>query len=95
MSISNFWISGQSFVNKNCHNSRTSHDIDIKLKPVTKIHKRNTKSSKKFNGDVMSRDCKVIVFFPNLWLICSHSEAGFRMYGLQILIKNKLLSCKN
>ena len=39
--IFNFWISGQSFINKNCHNSRTSHDIDMKFRPVTKLDKRN------------------------------------------------------
>ena len=26
-----FWISGQSLINKNCHNSRTSHDTDMKI----------------------------------------------------------------
>ena len=30
-SISDFWISGQSFVKENCHNSRISNDIDMKL----------------------------------------------------------------
>ena len=40
--ISNFRISGQSFKNENCRNSRTSHDIDMKLGPVTKLDKRNT-----------------------------------------------------
>ena len=29
--MSNFWTSGQSFINKNCHHSRASHDIDMKL----------------------------------------------------------------
>ena len=32
--MSDFWISGQSFMIENCHNSRTSHDIDMKLGPV-------------------------------------------------------------
>ena len=26
-----FWTSGQSFINKSCHHSRASHDIDMKL----------------------------------------------------------------
>ena len=39
--ISNFRMSGQSLINENCHNSRTSHDIDMKLGPVTKLNKRN------------------------------------------------------
>ena len=35
--ISDFWISGQSFMNKNCHNSRASNDIDMKLGPLIKL----------------------------------------------------------
>ena len=44
--ISDFQISGQSFVSKNCRNSRTSHDIDMKLGPVTKPDKRNSNVKK-------------------------------------------------
>ena len=40
-------ISGQSLIKENCHNSRTSDDIDIKLGPVTKLDKRNKTMSKK------------------------------------------------
>ena len=29
--ISNFWISGQSLIKRNCHNSCTTDDIDMKL----------------------------------------------------------------
>ena len=32
---------------ENCHNSRTSDDIDMKLAPVTKLDKRNKTTSKK------------------------------------------------
>ena len=56
-----FW---SSFINKNCHNSRTSHDTDIKLGPVTKLDQRNTVTSKNFADDVMSVDCDTNVFFP-------------------------------
>ena len=45
--ISDFWISGQSFIKKNCHKSRISHDIDIKIGPVTRLDKGNTTLSKK------------------------------------------------
>ena len=45
--ISDFQISGQSFTEENCHNSRTSNDIDVKLGPATKLEK-NTATSKKF-----------------------------------------------
>ena len=37
--------SGQSPINRNCHNSRTTGDIDLKLGPVTKLDKRNKKTS--------------------------------------------------
>lgn len=49
-------LSGQSFINKNCLNSRTSHDVDIKLGKVTKIEKGNTTRSKKFEDVVISRN---------------------------------------
>ena len=61
--ISDFWISGQPLIKENCHNSRTSNDIDMKLGPVTKIDKRNKTTSKKFDDDVMSKHCDVIVIF--------------------------------
>ena len=51
--VSDFRNFGQSFINKNCHNSRTNHDTDIKLGPVIKLDKRNTTASKKNDDDVM------------------------------------------
>ena len=33
--ISDFQISGQSLIKENCHNYRTSDNIDMKLGPVT------------------------------------------------------------
>ena len=45
-SISDFQISGQSFIKRNCHNSRTSDYIDMKLGPVTKLVKKNNATSK-------------------------------------------------
>ena len=44
---SNFRISGLSLIKRNCHNSRTSDDIDKRLGPVTKLNKRNKATSKK------------------------------------------------
>ena len=44
-----FWISGQPIINGNSHNSRTIHDINMSLGPVTKLDKGNTATSKK-NG---------------------------------------------
>ena len=43
--ISNFLISGQFLINKNLHNSRTTNDIDMKLRPESKLDKKNTKTS--------------------------------------------------
>ena len=58
-----FPISGQSLIKENCHNSRTSDDIDMKLRPVTKLDKRNKTTSKKFDDDVMSEIVTSLSFF--------------------------------
>ena len=42
--FSDFW---SSFINENCYNSRTSHDIEMKLGPVGKFGKRNSGTLKK------------------------------------------------
>ena len=52
-SISDFQISGQSFIEENYHNSRTSNDIDVKPGPVTKLEKKNTLISKKSDDGVI------------------------------------------
>ena len=52
-SISDFQISGQSFIEENYHNSRTSNDIDVKPGPVTKLEKINTVISKKSDDGVI------------------------------------------
>ena len=62
--ISDFRTSGQSLIKENYHNSRTSNDIDMKLGPVTELDKRNKKTSKKIDDDVMSANIDVIVIFP-------------------------------
>ena len=46
--ISDLRIFGQFFINKNCHDSRTSHNIDMKLRSATKLEKRKKVTSKKF-----------------------------------------------
>ena len=61
--ISDFQISGQSIIKENCHNSGTSDDIERKPGPVTKLEKRKKTTSKKFNDDVMSANCDVIVIY--------------------------------
>ena len=58
--ISDFRISGQSLVKRNCHNSRAS-DIDMKLGPVTKLDKRNKITSKKLT---MTSCRKIVTSLP-------------------------------
>ena len=77
--ISDFRISAQSLIKENCHNYRTSNDIDMKLRPVAKLDNRNKTTSKKVDVDVMTENCDVIVIF---W---SSPEAGFRIQILQKL----------
>ena len=55
--ISGFLVS----LKENCHNSRTSGDIDMKLEPVTKLDKGNKTASKKFGDETMSEKRDVIV----------------------------------
>ena len=62
--ISDFWISGHPFINKNCHNSKTSHNIDMKLALVTKIYKINTTTTKKIDDDAFSGNGDAIVYIP-------------------------------
>ena len=44
---------------ENCHNCRTSDDIDMKLGRVTKLDKRNKTTSK--NLTLTSKNCRKIV----------------------------------
>ena len=44
--IFDFWLSGESLLKENWHNSRTSDDVDMKLDPVTKLDKGNKKREK-------------------------------------------------
>ena len=48
-------------MNKNDHNSRISHDIDMKLAPVAKLDKRNTSTSKNFDDEGMSANCDKVM----------------------------------
>ena len=53
----------RTLIHVNCRNSRTSDDIDLRLGPVTKLEERNKTMSKKFENDVISANCDVIVIF--------------------------------
>ena len=68
-SISNFRISGQSLIKENCHNSRTSHDIDMKLGPVTKLERSNKTTSKKLtmtSWQQFETSLQIFLFMANL-----------------------------
>ena len=61
--ISDFQISGQSLIKEKCQNSWSRDDIDMKLRLVTKLDKRNKTTSKKFGDDAMSKNCDAIFIF--------------------------------
>ena len=77
-SISNFRISGQSFIKGNCHDSRISDDIDMKL--GSGQEKQN--NVKKNLAMVLCRKILTSLPFFNLQPIWSNPEAEFRTHSL-------------
>ena len=70
--ISRFWVQ------ENCHNSKTSNDIDMNLGPVTKIDKRNKIKSKNWQR----RHVRSLLYhchFSNLGSLWNNPEVSFRM----------------
>ena len=61
--ISDFQISGQSLIKENCHNSKTSDDIDMKVRPVTKFDKRNKTISKMWTLESYRKIMTSLIFF--------------------------------
>ena len=61
--ISDFRISGQSLIKENCHNSRTSDDINMKLGPVTKLVKKNNTTSKNLTMTSCQQIMTLLSFF--------------------------------
>ena len=57
----------------------------MKLVIATKLEKRKKTTSKKFDDDVMSENCDVIIIFPIYGSNWSNPEAGFRRHKLQSL----------
>ena len=95
--MSDFRISSQSLIKENCHNSKTSDDIDMKLGSVTKFNKRNKTTSNKFGEYVKSKNCEVIVIFPvygqfGIFWIPDSRRIVCKAY---IFINSNLLSYKN
>ena len=72
----------------NLHNFGTSNDIDMKLRPITKLDKRNKTTSKKFDDDLMSGNCDVIVIFPMYGYIGAiwKPDSGGAIYKTYIFI---------
>ena len=91
--ISDFRISGQSLIKENCHNSRTSDDIYMKLGPVTKLDKINKKLSKKFGNDVISENYDVTAIFSFYGKFGAIRKPNFRrvVYKTYIFINSNLL----
>ena len=90
-------ISGQSLIKPNCQNSRTSDDNDMKFRPVTKLDKRNKILAKKFDDDIMSANCDVIVIFLiyDQFGAIQKPDSGCIVCKTYISINSNLLSCKN
>ena len=69
----------------------------MKLGPVTKRDKRNKTTPKKFDDDVISENCDVIVIFPifgqfeAIWKL----DSGCIVCKTHVLISSNLLSYKN
>ena len=66
----------------------------MKLGPVTKLGKRDKTTSKKFDVDVMSENCDVIVIF---WIFgqsgaVRRPDSGQRVCKSYVFSKNNLLS---
>ena len=74
--ISDGWVSVQSFINKNCHNSRTSHNIEIKLEPVIKLDKKTQKRQRIWWWRYLNKLWSHCLF-SDLWSIQSHTEVRF------------------
>ena len=95
--IFDFQFSGQSLIKENCHNFRTSNDIDMKLGPVTKVDRRNKIMPKKFDDDVMLTNFDVIVIFPiyDQFGAIRNPDSGRIFCETYIFINRNLLSYKN
>ena len=95
--FSNLRISSKSLIKENCHNSRTSDGIDMKLGTVTELDKRNKATSKTFYDDAMSSNFDVIVIFPiyGQFRAIQKPDSGPIVCKTYILINSNLLSYKN
>ena len=91
--IYSFQISSQSFISKNFCNS--SHDIDMKLGPVSKLDKRNTARSKILDQFLESFDVIVIFLIYSQFGAIWKPDPGRMNYKTYIFNNSNLLSYKN
>ena len=66
----------------------------MKLGPVTKVDKRNKTTSKKFDDDVLSENCDVIVIFQTFGIFGAVWIPD-RVYRSYVFSNSNLLSYKN
>ena len=80
----------------NCHNSRTSDDIDMKLWPVTKTDKRNKTTSKKSDDGAISENCDVFAIFPiyTQFGAIRKPDSGSIVCKIYIFVNSNFLSYK-
>ena len=73
-----------------------TNDIDMKLGPVTKIDKRNKTTLKKFDGDVVSEKCKVVVIFLifGQFAAVQRPDSGHRACKSYVFSNSNLFSYK-
>ena len=76
--ISDFLVSSQSLIKKNCQNSRINNDIDIKLGAVTKLYKRNKATSKNSRWSHVGKLWRLLF----IWSIL---KAGFRTHTIFLI----------
>ena len=69
----------------------------MKLGPLTKLHKRNKKTSNKFDDDVMSENCDVTVIFPTYGQFGAIRKLDSRRIVCKtyVFIDSNLISYKN
>ena len=85
------------FPTSNCHNSRTSDDIDMKFGPVTNLDKINKATSNKSDDGTILVSCDVFVIFPiyrqlgAIW----KTDSGRMICKTYIFINGNILSYKN
>ena len=69
----------------------------MKLRAVTKFDKKNNTTSKKFDVDVMSENCDVIVIFriPGQFGAVSRPDSGHRVCKSYVFSNSNLFSYKD